>query len=72
MYKVNYYTLSMIRNIVTNDYEVGNVKQYSDIFYTVVQIKDIPEYLQTRIDEIKGVNKYKPVITSIEKIAGHL
>lgn len=71
MYKVKYYTLGIIKK-ENNEYETGNIKQYSNIFYTNVTIDNIENELQKAIDKIKGENKYKPVITNIEKIDGHL
>lgn len=71
MYKVKYYTLGMIKR-ENNEYETGNIKQYNNIFYTNVTIDNIENELQKAIDKIKGENKYKPVITNIEAIEGHL
>lgn len=67
MYKVNYYTLAKC-----NDGSIGNVRQYSDIWYTEQEIEIIPNELQRIIDLRKDVNKYVPVITNIESIDGHL
>ena len=70
IYKVNYYTLS-IHHKASGD-SLGNIKQYDDEFYTSVEIKDIPTKLQEVIDGIRGENKFKPIITNIEYIEGHL
>lgn len=67
MYRVDYYTLA-----VCQDGTVGNIKQYSDTWYTDQNIEVIPEELQRVINIIKGSDKYVPVITSINKIEGHL
>ncbi|MBU5331728.1 hypothetical protein KQI61_05925 [Anaerocolumna aminovalerica] len=70
MFKVEYYTLGYIK---TNDgHDVGNIKQYSDIFYTESDIENIPEILDLTVANLKGLYKYKPVITKIERIKGHL
>lgn len=70
MYKVNYYTLGLIKRDAS--YDVGNIKQYSDTLYTIVQIEDIPEFLQQRLNQLKGDNKYNAVITNIQEIKGHV
>lgn len=70
MYKVNYYTLALIKH--NGVFDVGNIKQYSDIFYTDGNITDIPQLLVQSIAKIKGENKYKPIITNIELIDGHM
>lgn len=67
MYKVDYYTLAKC-----NDGSIGNVRQYSDIWYTEQKIKVIPKELQRVINLRKGADKYVPVITNIESIDGHL
>lgn len=67
MYKVNYYTLARC-----DDGSVGNVRQYSDIWYTEQKIEVIPKELQRVINLKKGADKYVPVITNIESIDGHL
>lgn len=67
MYKVNYYTLARC-----DDGSVGNVKQYSDVWYTEHEIEVIPKELQRVINLKKGADKYVPVITNIESIEGHL
>lgn len=67
MYKVNYYTLTRC-----DDGSVGNVKQYSDVWYTEHEIEVIPKELQRVINLRKGSDKYVPVITNIESIEGHL
>ena len=67
MYRVDYYTLA-----VCQDGTVGNAKQYSDTWYTEQEIDVIPNELQRVINIIKGADKYIPVITSINKIEGHL
>lgn len=67
MYKVNYYTLAKC-----NDGSIGNVRQYSDIWYTEQEIEIISKELQRIISLRKGTDKYAPVITNIEKIKGHL
>lgn len=76
LYKVNYYTLGIIKHTNENnkevEYEIGNIKQYSDVFYTAVNIEDIPELLELTVANQKGLCKYKPIITNIERIEGHL
>ena len=67
MYKVDYYTLAKCKNG-----EVGNVFQYSDTWYTDQEISVLETELQSVIDIRKGDGKYKPVITNIERIKGHL
>lgn len=67
MYRVDYYTLA-----VCQDGTVGNVRQYSDVWYTDQEIDVIPKELQRVINIRKGEGKYVPVITSINKIGGHL
>lgn len=67
MYKVNYYTLARCDNG-----SIGNVRQYSDIWYTEQKIEVIPKELQRVINLKKGADKYVPVITNIESIDGHL
>ncbi len=67
MYKVDYYTLAKC-----NDGSIGNVRQYSDIWYTEQKIEVIPKELQRVINLRKGADKYVPVITNIESIDGHL
>lgn len=67
MYKVNYYTLARC-----DDGSVGNVKQYSDVWYTEHEIEVIPKELQRVINLKKGADKYVPIITNIESIEGHL
>lgn len=67
MYKVNYYTLAKC-----NDGTIGNIKQYSDTWYTDQKIEVIPKELQRVIDIRKGNDKYVPVIMNIENIKGHL
>lgn len=67
MYKVDYYTLAKC-----DDGSVGNVRQYSDIWYTEQKIEVIPKELQRVINLRKGADKYVPVITNIESIDGHL
>lgn len=46
--------------------------QYSDTWYTDQDIDIIPTELQRVINIRKGADKYVPVITSINKINGHL
>lgn len=67
MYKVNYCTFARC-----DDGSVGNVIQYSDIWYTEHEIEVIPKELQRVINIRKGADKYVPVITNIESIEGHL
>ena len=62
MYKVDYY----------KNREVGNVFQYSDTWYTDQEISVLETELQRVIDIRKGDGKYKPIITNIERIKGHL
>lgn len=67
MYKVDYYTLAKC-----DDGSIGNVRQYSDIWYTEQNIEVIPKELQRVINLRKGAGKYIPVIKNIENIKGHL
>lgn len=67
MYKVNYYTLAKC-----SDGTTGNIRQYSDVWYTDQEISVLEAELQRVIDIRKGDGKYKPIITNIEKIEGHL
>lgn len=67
MYKVDYYTLAKC-----DDGSIGNVRQYSDIWYTEQKIEVIPKELQRVINLRKGADKYVHVITNIESIDGHL
>lgn len=67
MYRVDYYTLA-----VCQDGTVGNVRQYSDVWYTDQEIEVIPKELQRVVNIIKGADKYVSVIQSINKIEGHL
>lgn len=67
MYKVDYYTLAKC-----DDGSIGNVRQYSDIWYTEQNIEVIPKELQRVINLKKGADKYVPVITNIESIDGYL
>lgn len=66
MWKVDYYTLA-----VCEDGSVGNVRQYSDTWYTEYELEDLYTELQKVIDAIKGKNKYHPVVERIENIRGH-
>lgn len=72
MYRVDYYTLAMIKNEYIDHYRIGNIVQYRDIFYTETEIENIPTLLQRRVNDIKGDNKYKVIITKIEEIEGHM
>ena len=67
MHRVDYYRLAKC-----NDGSTGNVKQYSDIWYTEQKIEVIPKELQRVINLRKGADKYVPVITNIESVEGHL
>lgn len=67
MYKVDYYTLAKC-----DDGSIGNVRQYSDIWYTEQKIEVIPKELQRVINLRKGADKYVSVITNIESVEGHL
>lgn len=67
MYKVDYYTLAKC-----DDGSIGNVRQYSDIWYTEQKIEVIPKELQRVINLRKGADKYVLVITNIESVEGHL
>lgn len=67
MYRVDYYTLAKCEDGTT-----GNIKQYSDTWYTDQMIDVIPNELQRVVNIRKGDGKYVPVITSINKIEGHL
>lgn len=66
LYKVNYYTLSRCA-----DGSIGNIKQYSDVWYTEVCITNIPQVLEAVVKTKKN-DKYVPVVTNIEMIDGHL
>lgn len=72
MYKVNYYTLAYIKNSSSGEYDIGNIKQYNDVFYTECGISEIQSNLEISLTNRKGLYKYYPVITNIEKISGHL
>lgn len=63
---MNYYTLSKCK-----DGSIGNIKQYSDVWYTEVCIQSIPAVLEEVVKD-KKKNKYVPVVTNIEMIEGHL
>ena len=65
MYKVDYYTLGRC-----SDGSVGNIKQFSDIWYTEQDLDVLQKELKRTVD-IKYNNKYVPVITNIELIKGH-
>lgn len=67
MYRVEYYTLAKCEDGTT-----GNVKQYSDTWYTDQTIDVIQSELQRVVNIRKGADKYVPIITSINKIEGHL
>lgn len=67
MYKVNYYTLAK-----SKDGSVGNIMQYTDVWYTDQEISVLDSELQRVVDIRKGEGKYKPIITKVEKIDGHL
>lgn len=67
MYKVDYYTVARCGNG-----SVGNIIQYSDVWYTDLEIEKMPEELQRVIDIRKGANKYVPRIVTITYIKGHL
>lgn len=66
LYKVNYYTLSKCE-----ESSIGNIKQYSDVWYTDVCIQNIPTVLEQVLKSRKK-DKYFPVVTAIEMIEGHL
>lgn len=67
MYKVDYFTLAKC-----DDGTVGNIKQYSDTWYTDHEIEAIPAELQRVIDIRKGSDTYVPVIVNIGSVKGHL
>lgn len=67
MYKVNYYTLA----VLDNGKDVGNIKQFNDVWYTEQPISIHEKELKRVLDIIYGENKYIPIITNIEKIKGH-
>ena len=54
MYKVNYYTLAKCKNGT-----VGNIRQYSDVWYTDQEISVLETELQRVIDIRKGEGKSK-------------
>lgn len=67
MYKVDYYTLGICR-----DGSVGNIKQFSNTWYTEQKLENNLEYELKRVLNIMyGDEKYHPVITNIELIKGH-
>ena len=66
LYKVKYYTLSR-----GADGSIGNIKQYSDVWYTEVCIANILQVLEAIVKSKKN-DKYVPVVTNIEMIDGHL
>ena len=66
MWKVDYYTLA-----VCEDGSLGNVKQYSNVWYTEYELPILFDKLQEITDKIKGKNKYRPVILKIESVGGH-
>lgn len=66
MWKVDYYTLA-----VCEDGSLGNVKQYSDVWYTEYEFPILFDKLQEITDKRKGKNKYRPVILKIESVKGH-
>lgn len=66
MWKVDYYTLA-----VCEDGSLGNVKQYSNVWYTEYGLQILFDKLQEITDKIKGKNKYRPVILKIESVRGH-
>lgn len=72
MYKVDYYTLAVVKDSSTGKESIGNIKQYNDILYTDFNIEDIPNALEASIANRKGIGKYVAVITNIEQIKGHL
>lgn len=67
MYKVNYYTLAK-----SKDGSVENAMQYTDTWYTEQELSVLDTELQRVVDIIKGDGKYKPIITKVKKIDGHL
>lgn len=67
MYKVDYFTLAKC-----SDGTVGNIKQYSDTWYTDQEIEVILGELQRVVDIHKGSGKYVPVIVNIGSVKGHL
>lgn len=46
--------------------------QYSDAWYTDIQMEEIPKELQRVLNSRSRDDKYLPVITHIERINGHL
>lgn len=66
MWKVDYYTLA-----VCEDGSLGNVKQYSDTWYTEYGLPILFDKLQEITDKRKGKNQYRPVILKIESVGGH-
>lgn len=63
MWKVDYYTLA-----VCEDGSLGNVKQYSDVWYTEYGLPNLFDKLQEITDKRKGKNQYRPVILKIESV----
>ena len=67
MYKVDYYTLAII-----NGKDIGNIKQFDNIWYTEHEISVLEKELQRAVDIKYGDNKYKSIVKTIEAIKGHL
>ena len=65
LYKVDYYTLAICK-----DKSIGNIKQFSDIWYTMKPIEILEEELN-KVLELKHTRRYVSVITNIKKIQGH-
>ncbi len=66
MYKIDYYTLSKM-----SDGSLGNIKQFSDTWYTEQDISSHQKELERVLDIMYKPNKFYPVITNIQKIEGH-
>ena len=67
MYKVNYFITAK-----EEDGSASNIMQSSDIWYTNIEIEEIPKELPKVLNSRRGDDKYLPVITNIERIKGHL
>ncbi len=67
MYKVDYYTLAII-----NGKDIGNIKQFDNIWYTEHEISILEKELQRAVDNKYGDNKYKSIVKAIDTVKGHL
>ena len=53
---------------------IGNIAQFSDVWYTDIEIEFIPEKLNIVLDLMykDKKNSYVGVVTNIKKIKGHI